>query len=146
MNSIPSLSIFFCDDYRIERSGKPMALGILGPVISVEDVGDAAGDEQVSALCIATHSIFPETIDEAELNLELIITSPGKEPVKITRNRSVSPDEANLPWGTFIPLRFNMPMEDGSIARAEISSGEAKNWTELRVDNSLITLEEDADD
>jgi hypothetical protein len=138
MTDTVQLSLFFCEDVRMEITGKPFLIGMLAPVIYGSNGG---GHDQDFFLVTSVTS--PAEIHRVDLQLTVTITGPDREPVSRTQTQTVDigddeDHDFDEPWKAWLPLRVVIPnCVPGSRVTAEVKSDYVSAWATLAVKDDM---------
>lgn len=134
MDRPTQVSLFFCEDIRMEKGDKPFIIGLLSPVIYAQ----LDGKEEFAYLVTSVQS---HSREEVLLDLEITITAPGRDAVRIERQRripaEISDDGVEIrdePWKAWIPLPLGIPeCIPGTKVLAEFKGEGIYAWASLLV-------------
>jgi hypothetical protein len=123
--------LLFSEDVRLEEGGKPMFLGILGPVVQTGSYA-GSGDTIQSITCVTA----PFLVEKVDLKLEIEVRHPDAEPECDTYTQTLSrPDgtQSEDVWTFFIPQPvFISEWREGTVVRARLRANETTASVSIR--------------
>lgn len=140
MHNNVQLSLFFCEDVRMEMSGKPFLIGMLSPVIH-------GGNGSEESFYLVTSVTAPANVVTVDLELTVTIDGPDREPETKNHIQTISIDDDdefddNEPWKAWLPLQIAVPnCVPGVRISANLDSSHGSAWASL-----VIKPSEDAPD
>lgn len=132
MSKSPQFSLLFCEDFRIEVGSKPMLIGILSPVVYIDN---DVSEDNTEHLNLVTLFTVPENLSSIELGLEVEIHRNGLEVESRSFAKVIDrdPDDVDAePWGGVIPLPLTIPeCTPGTKIEATLSAQCGSTWASL---------------
>lgn len=133
MTRNPQLSLFFCEDFRLETGNKPFVIGLLSPVIYT-DGGDEDDDDE---FVLVTSVYMPPEVLKVELRLRVTISVPGRDDETDNFRTVLEGDDADTsqePWSAYLPMPLRIKRSSpGARIEAILECDHGQAWASILV-------------